>query len=61
MSKRPRITEADAERMVDRLVQRRLSTDRPYINAPDAQTQSEREDEIGSEIWTDIEARYEIV
>ena len=39
-------TDADAERIIDRRVQRRLATDAAYRNAANADEQAEREDEI---------------
>jgi hypothetical protein len=54
------ITEADAEKMADRIIQRRLSTDSGYLHAENAHDQAEREDEIATEVWADLEHDYEI-
>jgi hypothetical protein len=54
------ITEAQAERMADFMVWRRLYTDNAYVNAADADSQANREDEIATEVWREIEAKYTI-
>lgn len=40
------VSDVDAERIIDRRVMARLATDREYLNAPDAESQAIREDEI---------------
>lgn len=59
MTVRTTISEAMAERMADLMIWARIETDRAYNDAPDAQTQANREDEIGAEVWREIEAKYE--
>lgn len=54
------ILEAHAERLADQRIWRRLSTDPAYQNAADAESQAERGDKIGFEVWTEIEKDYEI-
>jgi hypothetical protein len=61
MSDKPVICEAEAEKLADARVQRRLSTDSAYRNAENAEDQSKREAQIEDEIWADIECKYEIV
>jgi hypothetical protein len=60
MSVRTTISEATAERVADRMVWRRLATDDAYRDAEDAQMQSAREDEIGAEVWREIEEKYDV-
>jgi hypothetical protein len=57
---RTRITEAHAERLMDKRVQFRLSRDRAYNNAANAEDQKQREEEIEQEVWVEIERDYEI-
>lgn len=57
---RPIITEARAERVADRRVARRLSGDRAYQNAEDAETQAQREEEITEAVWAEINREYEV-
>lgn len=52
------ITEAEAERMCDRAVIRRLATDRAYLNADNADEQAERECAITDEEWGRITTAY---
>lgn len=54
------ITEAEAERMADRLVWARLATDFAYRNADSAGQQRAREDQIESEVWAELESKYDI-
>lgn len=54
---RPTITEAEAERIADRIVWQRLATDSAYRNAENAQAQADREDEIAAQVWREIESR----
>lgn len=42
------------EAACDRIVQRRLATDRAYKRAADAEAQAEREQQIADETWTDL-------
>jgi hypothetical protein len=58
---KPKLSDADAEAMCDRIVQRRLATDSAYRNAEDAESQATREQDITDEVWADIEARYELM
>jgi hypothetical protein len=44
------LTDADYERIVDRAVQRRLSTDSAYLNAENGEQQAAREEEITREV-----------
>lgn len=54
------MTEAEFERMADRLVMRRLQTDSAYNNAEDAESQARREREIEREVERYILDRYGI-
>ncbi len=54
-------TEAVAERYIDRMVMARLSTDRAYNNAENAEAQAEREAEITGHCVRHFDARYRIV
>jgi hypothetical protein len=54
------LTEAQAEQMADRIIMTLLNTDRAYNHAEDAETQAEREDEIGISVWKSLEEKYEI-
>ncbi len=60
MSVRTTISEAVAERMANRMVWARLETDRAYDHAPNVETQSAREDEIGAQVWREIEGKYDV-
>jgi hypothetical protein len=60
MSVRVTITEAQAEIIADIAIIRRLDTDCAYNHAEDDESQQEREDEIGRQVWKNIEDRYEI-
>jgi hypothetical protein len=57
---RCRITEAEAERIIDRRLMRALETDRAYLNAEDAESQDEREDVIEGDVWAAISREYQI-
>jgi hypothetical protein len=46
--------------MADRIIQRRIATDRAYRNAENAEEQAAREDTIASDVWDDLESRWEI-
>lgn len=59
-STKPAITEAEAEAMADRMVQRRLERSCLYRYAPDAEEQAKAEAKVEAEVWSDLEARYEI-
>jgi hypothetical protein len=59
MSKRI-ISEADYERMVDRMVWSRLSRDPRYRNAENAEEQAEAEVEIEDEVCAELDAKYEV-
>ena len=50
------MTESELERMIDRRVQRLLSTDRVYQNAENAEQQSAREHEITAAVVREFEA-----
>lgn len=52
------VSEAEIEQIVDRKVQRRLSTDSRYRYAPDAETQAEREGEIADEAYIETVSYY---
>lgn len=52
------MTEAEMERAADRIVQRRLATDRAYQHAENAEAQVQREDEIGKETWSNLIAKH---
>jgi len=58
---RPTITENQAEAMCDRMVIRRLASDRAYLDAEDAEQQALAEDAIAEACWAEIERKYEIV
>lgn len=45
------MTEAEAERICDQRVMRRLSVDSAYRNAENAQDQADREAEITADEW----------
>lgn len=55
------ISEAEAERMMDRMVSRRLERSSSYRNAASAEEASKREDEIADDVLADIQRRFEIV
>jgi len=55
---RRHVSEAEAEKMCDRILWRRLETDPTYQNAEDAESQKAREDELTTAIWAELEARY---
>lgn len=55
------ISEAEAEKMMDKLVWRRLASDSAYRNAADGHAASQREDEIAEEVLADLQRRFEIV
>lgn len=57
---RTRITEAEAERLADRWVWKRLVTDSAYLNAEDHDSASSREEQIGIEVWAELEEKYQI-
>ena len=57
---KPKLSEADAEAMADRIIWRRLRADRRYLNAENAQEQSIAETQIEVEVWEDIRDRYEV-
>jgi hypothetical protein len=57
----PRITEAQAEKMADVIVSRKLSTDPAYQNAETAEAQATREDVIAAAVWSDLEDTYDII
>lgn len=57
---REHITEARAEKIIDRRVMARLSTDRSYRNAEDAQSQAAREAKITDEIEAEVAREYAI-
>lgn len=48
------MNEREIERAIDAAVWRRLSTDLDYQNAPDAETQAQREQEISDEEYERI-------
>lgn len=52
------MTEAEMERIADRMVWRRLATDRAYLHAEDAEAQAQREDEIGKQVWRELVAKH---
>lgn len=56
----PTLTEAQAEPIADARVWDRLRTDAAYRNAENAEEQAAREDEIGEQVWRELEERYEI-
>ena len=55
-----RMTEAEAEKIADRMVWKRLATDSAYNNAEDAEAQSAREDQVSEAVWAELEEKYEI-
>lgn len=58
---RTRVTEAEAERAIDRLVWRRLAVDPAYCYAEDADSQSLREEEITRECERDYYAAHDVI
>lgn len=52
------LTESERERAIDRMVMRRLATDREYLNAENADQQAEREAAITAECEAALNARY---
>jgi hypothetical protein len=52
------ISEAAYERMVDAIVRGRLTVDRAYLNAANADEQAQREDEIEEQTIRELEADY---
>ena len=57
---RMHITEAQAERIADDKVWRRLVTDARYIHAQSGEEQAARQDEVEAEVWAEVERRYAI-
>lgn len=57
---KPTISEPEAEAMCDRIVMRRLQTDRAYLNAENADDQALAEDEVEDEVWREITDRYTV-
>lgn len=57
---RPRITEAEAEKICDRIVWRRLAQSSAYKNAENADDQAKVEDAIADQTWREIAARYSL-
>lgn len=57
---KPKIAEAEAEKMADRIVWSRLSRDFAYQNAEDAASQSSREEVISAVVWSDLAERFDI-
>jgi hypothetical protein len=55
------IDEAEAERMIDAAVQRRIATDSAYRNAEDAEQQSKREWEIEREEEARVFGKYRVI
>lgn len=55
------ISEAEAERMADRMVQRRCEQPGPYRDAENAEEQSQAEGMIEQKVWKELEAKYNIV
>lgn len=51
--------EAEVERAIDARVQRRLATDRAYLNAENAEEQSEREEQITRQVERELGVNYE--
>lgn len=49
-------TRADVEGLVDRIVQRRLATDRSYLHAETAEEQAKAEQQITDEVWDSVQA-----
>lgn len=57
---KPRITEGEAEKIVDRIVQGKLHTDVRYLHAENAEAQAWAEDDIAVRAWAEVEDRYTI-
>jgi hypothetical protein len=53
-----KLTEAEFERALDRMVMRRLATDREYRNAENAEQQAEREEQITRECERRLRSLY---
>lgn len=51
------MNEVERERALDRMVQKRLQTDREYLNAENAEHQAEREAEIEAECEAELDRR----
>ena len=54
------ITEAQAERIIDSRVMRRLNTDRAYLNAENAEDQANREQTITDEEYAAVAREYAV-
>ena len=52
------MTEAQMEKIVDRMVWQRLSTDMEYSFAENAEAQAAREDRIAAQCWAEAEEKY---
>ena len=57
---RPEISEAEAERMADRMVWNRLERSRAYRHAASAEAQAAEEDRIAATVWSDIRRRWNV-
>ncbi len=55
------ISEAEAERIADRTVQRRCEQSAAYRHAENADEQAQAEDVIEQNVWKELEAKYNIV
>lgn len=49
------MSDSDRERILDNMVQRRLQTDRAYLNAENSEQQAEREAEIEAQCERELE------
>lgn len=54
------ITEAEAERLIDRRVMCRIAVDRAYKHAEDAESQAAREEAITQEVEAEIANIYAV-
>jgi hypothetical protein len=52
------MTEAEMERIADRIVWQRLVTDRAYLHPENPEAQVRREDEIGKQVWNELVAKH---
>lgn len=57
---RHQITEAEAERLIDRRVLCRIAVDRACKHAEDAESQAAREEAITQEVEAEVYRKYEV-
>lgn len=57
---KPSITEAQAEKMVDQMVWKRLQHDSAYMNAESNEAAQDRENVIAAAAWEEITLKYNV-